>query len=384
MDLVNQRRRTGALLYVISSALSGVAPVNRLPADSIYSLATKHSLGALASYGMELSGASPESAVSDRMQAIRRAMLFDSARAEILARFEEAGIQYICLKGVIIKDMYPAIGLREMSDNDILINYADRRRARTIMCELGYTFDSYGKGHHDAYIKEPIYNFEIHIALFSYKNETFSKYFADVMERATPVGKCERVMSEEDFYLFMKAHEYKHYASGGTGLRSLVDTYVYIKEKASALDLEFVERECEKLGISAYERDVRALSMKLFDPAFADTLLAYARDGAELPLSDEEWDMLDYISTSGTYGNASRQIDNAMKEYGEKGKGGKLRFVLDSLFPPMGYYMENAPLVYKFKILIPFYRLYRIVYVIFSNHKYVFGQLKNLIKYKKK
>ena len=386
MDLIMQRRRTSALLYVISAALSATPPVSRMPADSIYSLAVKHSLGAITAHGLEMAGAAPAAASADKLQAIRRAMLFDSARGEILSIFDKEKIKYINLKGIVIKDLYPSIGLREMSDNDILISRSDRRRVRAIMKRLGYSVESYGKGHHDTYIKEPIFNFEIHVSLFSYNRERFGEYFSNIMDKCSARGECERVMSDEDFYLFLKAHEYKHYTSGGIGLRALVDTYVFLRAKSSTLDFEYVERECAALGISSYERESRLLSMKLFDPAFSDSLLACAKDGVMLDLTDSEWNMLDYISSSGTYGNVANEIDNAMQEYEESGEGSgaKMRFLIRRVFPPMSFYKENAPVVYKFKILIPFYCFGRLVKAVFTNTDRVFAQLKNLIRYKKK
>lgn len=40
----------------------------------------------------------------------------------------------------------------------------------------------------------------------------------------------EKHFSREDFYIYLVAHEYKHYFLGGTSLRSLADTYIYLKK----------------------------------------------------------------------------------------------------------------------------------------------------------
>ena len=38
--------------------------------------------------------------------------------------------------------------------------------------------------------------------------------------------------TDEDFYVFIVAHEYKHFADlGGTGIRNLVDRYVYLNTR---------------------------------------------------------------------------------------------------------------------------------------------------------
>lgn len=36
--------------------------------------------------------------------------------------------------------------------------------------------------------------------------------------------------SDADFYIYMTTHEYKHYAHSETGLRSLLDCYVYLQK----------------------------------------------------------------------------------------------------------------------------------------------------------
>lgn len=46
--------------------------------------------------------------------------------------------------------------------------------------------------------------------------------------------------------IYMIAHEYKHFSKGGTGLRSLLDTYVFLRHCDETLDKEYVESELKK------------------------------------------------------------------------------------------------------------------------------------------
>ena len=55
--------------------------------------------------------------------------------------------------------------------------------------------------------------------------------------------------SDEDFYLFLTAHEYKHYSWGGTGLRSLMDVYVYLKNLEGRLDWNYIKEEIRPASI---------------------------------------------------------------------------------------------------------------------------------------
>lgn len=85
----------------------------------------------------------------------------------------------------------------------------------------------------------------------SISNERICSYYRDVKNRLkTACGKqYELRFSDEDFYVYMIAHEYKHYSGGGTGLRSLLDTYVYCLKKGKTLDWDYISGEIEKLGI---------------------------------------------------------------------------------------------------------------------------------------
>lgn len=53
-----------------------------------------------------------------------------------------------------------------MADQDILYDSSRQNDVMNIMLGLGYSAESIGKSHHDVYHKPPIFNFEMHTALF--------------------------------------------------------------------------------------------------------------------------------------------------------------------------------------------------------------------------
>ena len=130
----------------------------------------------------------------------------------------------------MLKDLYPALGMRQMADCDILFYASRAEEVRAIMEGLGFTAKHFGNGHHDNYYKDPVYNFEMHRALLSTAHdEKLYTYYRDfrprmVKDEGNTFGYH---FSPEDFYIFMIAHENKRFSGGGTGLRSLLDTYVY-------------------------------------------------------------------------------------------------------------------------------------------------------------
>ena len=115
----------------------------------------------------------------------------------------------------------------EDKDNDILYDGRYRERVRDILLERGFICDHFGKGPDDAYLKEPVYNFEMHHHLFLEANAGgFHSYYENVKDRLLKdeENAFGYHFRPEDFYLFMIAHEYKHFANGWTGVRSLADT----------------------------------------------------------------------------------------------------------------------------------------------------------------
>ena len=150
--------------------------------------------------------------------------------------------------------------------------------------------------------------------------------------------------SPEDFYVFMIAHEYKHYNLGGTGLRSLLDTFVYLQN--TTLNMEYVAAEIDKLGISEYELQNRNLAIALFS-------------GGEL--SEENQTMLDYIIESGTFGTTKHSVQNRLRKNGD----GKLRYIKRRIFGPdkdeqdRKQFERRYATFFNHPILLPFLPFYR-------------------------
>ena len=138
---------------------------------------------------------------------------------------------------------------------------------KLIMLSHSYTAEHYGVGNHDVYMKPPVLNFELHTALFgSAHAEPLYKYYADTRRllRKDDGNNYGYHFSDEDFYVYMNAHEWKHYSGGGTGIRSLLDCYVYCKIKGENLNRNYITEQCRQLEITDFEKERRALAVKIF------------------------------------------------------------------------------------------------------------------------
>lgn len=187
------------------------------------------------------------------------------------------------------------------------------------MLDIGDTAESVGKCHHDVYMKPPVLNYELHTALFSEVNaEPLYQYYADTKRllRKDEGNEYGYHFSDEDFYVFMIAHKWKHYNGSGTGIRSLLDCYVYCKLKGNTLDWNYITEQMKQLEIAGFEQKRRAWAVKGFS---SDTLP---------DLTESEQEMLMFYLTAGTYGTFENGIKKKLKDQT------KLSFWVHSVFIP--------------------------------------------------
>ena len=316
--------------------------------EHLFRAAGRHMLTGIVGYALEAAGVQDHAFRQANRKAIRKVALFDTERAAVFAEMEAAGIWYMPLKGCVLKEYYPKVGMRQMSDNDVLFDAGRADDVRTIMDQMGYSAEYFGQGNHDVYHKEPVCNFEMHRSLFGEGHEDkLREYYQNVKDRLVKDegNQYGFHFTPEDFYIYITAHEYKHYSASGTGLRSLLDIDVYLK--SVSLDMAYVEGEMRKLGIAGFEKANRSLALHLF--------------GGE-KLSEEEQEMLDYILFSGTYGTVAHRIENSMRNHGWN----RLQYMMHRFSVPISRknkeydsYASAYPIFYKHKILLPALLVYR-------------------------
>ena len=245
-------RTEDAVIYLCTCAINGIVPekgkIEEMDLEAVYQFASFHLLSAMVAMALESVGFKDRNSIAALTNSLKKNSLFDLNRKAIFDRFEQQGIWYMPLKGAVLKDFYPKYGMREMSDNDILIDPDRSSEVKCVMEELGFEALSFGIGNHDVYYKEPSLGFEMHKELFEgLFFDQLSSYYRNVKERLVKdEGNCFGYhFTPEDLYVYLIAHEYKHYSGGGTGLRSLLDTCVCLK--ALSLDMEYVRQEAETL-----------------------------------------------------------------------------------------------------------------------------------------
>lgn len=308
-----------------------------------------------------------------RLNAMRRNLLFDKERSEITNFLEQNSIWYLPLKGSVIKEMYPNPEMREMNDNDILIDQNGRDQAKDFMLSRGYQVKPNDKGviddkgNSDEFIKDPFFYFELHKFLIEerYSPKQYD-YFASIKDRLIKDTDKEYGyhMSDEDFYLYMICHAHKHFSRNGMGIRFLMDEYVFLKEKGETLDNDYINEKIREFGLEQFDADLRKVSKMAFDED---------EECLEESLSDSEKALYDSCLGAGVFGNIETRWKNEAYEMSANSTDTitKKEYIKNRLFPDENWYRIYHPFVYKHKIVKPFFTIYRLTVLAFRGRKNV-------------
>lgn len=331
--------------------------------SKLFFISNKHQVTALVAAALNKSGSLAEDFKEAYAKAIRKSLLFDREIATISASLEKAGIRYMPLKGILLKKLYPQVGMREMSDIDILFDRTAAEKVRDIMVSRGYTIKQYGKTNHDVYQKAPFFTFEMHRDLFDdiYDPQVW-RYFSEKTYLKSNAGYlCE--MSVEDMYIYLLGHIYQHYTNAGIGIRPLIDIYLYLKKYDSVMDRRYIEEELQRLGITEFSQMIENLSQKLWTPR---------------SLTQKESEELDYFIFSGLFGNRRQFIHNKVNN-AVGGPNGltKLGYIRSRL-KTSERKVQNSPFYSRHPRLAPLMKLTRPIKGVFTRRKEIMKELKEL------
>ena len=346
-------RESTYLISVLAALLRGEnapPPEPGLDWRELYRLASRHSLANMAAYGIT---EAPEE-VQQKFEEAKRRGIFVEATQElelglVQEAFAKAGLRVMPQKGAILKHLYPKPDMRSMSDLDLLFDPENDEIVHSILTGLGYRADRYREDSVDIYVKPPVMMLELHRSLIR-EDHPWHEYFSQVWDRADETGH----MMPEDFYIFLIAHLAKHYAGKGSGLRPVMDLWVY--RGAHTLDEAYLTRELKTLGILEFERRMEELAAFWFG------------DGVETPFLEE---LGESVLMNSIYGSsANRAMANRVSISQEESFGrAKTRYVRTRLLPDSVFMARRYPILQKWPVLLPFCWVARWIVTLFRGDR---------------
>ena len=256
----------------------------------------------------------------------------------VFGAFEAEGIEYMPVKGSLLKALYPKSEMRSMGDADILIKSEQYSQIKPVMEKLGY-MEKLESDHEFAWQKKGALFLELHKRLIPSYNKDYFAYYGDGWKLGVKTETSRYEMSDEDHFIYIFTHFAKHFRDAGIGIRHFVDLYVYLNAKPD-LDKTYIENEFNKLQLlEFYNNCIKTLDV-CFGNADADAVTDY---------------IVEKIFGSGPYGTAkSDALYKALVE-AKSGKKESVRAktLLGMIFQPLRFMKERYPILKKFPFLLP-------------------------------
>ena len=345
------------IIQLINSALTGSAAEipDGFDWETAYKLGKQHQIIPMLYYGINNSRITPPEKTIERLEhGIYRSVFISQSQlfelSNICSRFDKDGIDYMPLKGALLKFLYPKSEMRPMGDLDILIKTDQYEKIRPIMRDLGFT-EICENDHELVWNKNDVLHIELHKRLIPSYNKDYSAYYGDGWRLAKPADKSRFEMSDEDNFIYLFTHYAKHYRGGGIGIRHITDLYVFLSSKPE-IDKNYISKELKKLQLfDFYNNTLKTLSV-WFDNAEQSKLTDF---------------ITDKIFGSGSFGTFnSKVISQAVKDSKSTSTSSRVRYkiIIRSIFKPYGEMAEKYPVLKKYPVLLPVMWVVRWVTVI--------------------
>jgi hypothetical protein len=274
-------------------------------------------------------------------------------------RFALAQIPMMPLKGSFLKTLYPRTEYRQMCDLDLLVPEDRIPQARELLTAAGYALEEIGEFHRDIFVKLPFMEIELHSRLLPDK-EVSAKMFEGLWDRAKAPeqGNTGWRMSNEDFYVFLILHFAKHYKFRGSGIRSILDLWLFLEKYGPELDQDKLSRIFADSGLSWFRETAEALA----DVWFGDGI--HDRETRKMELN--------LFCSGGIYGSDKQYMRNHLMWVGDIDRSAdklwtKIRFLMWRIFPPLRTMRIRYPILVRKPVLLPVYWIFRIGEAIFNS-----------------
>ena len=213
---------------------------------------------------------------------------------KIIEEFNAEGIKVVLLKGIhLAQFLYQDVGLRPMSDVDILINIKKAPEAEKILFEMGYEYiqKQHDDKQHDCIIqklqkdfchfppfghkKSGVKTLEVHW-LIEEPHRPFNIDMEKLWKKALSVkinGIEVLLLSPEDLLLHLSIHTSYNHKFKDHGLLPLCDMTIVLKHYAQTIDWERLKREAKEWKAEKHLYLMLRLSREILGASVSDDVL---------------------------------------------------------------------------------------------------------------
>lgn len=341
---------TSAMTELIKSAVLGEPlakgfnePTEQMVSE-IYRLSKFHDIAnivgsALIDNGFVKSADMREKFQKEIMLSIYRERQMSAELVSIFEALSQAKIEFIPLKGSVIRPFYAKPWLRTSCDIDVLVRESDLDLAvKTLTEQYGYTTKGKVDYHDISLYSASGVHLELHYNIKEV-NDKMDAVLDRVWQYSAPLcdGGFEFRQSPEFLLFHVVAHTAHHFRTGGCGIRPFID--IYLLRKNGGYDEQVLSSLCAEAGVEKFRQAAYELISAWFDGK---------------TYTDRALKMEEFVLNGGTYGTLNQGV---LAE--QVSSGGRGKYLIKRIFLPYEHLQIRYPEVKKHPILVPFYQVRR-------------------------
>ncbi len=303
----------------------------------------KHDLAHIIAFALEksnlLKGESAKNAFTkQKMLAIFRREQLDYEEERIFALLESEKIDFIPLKGALIKKLYPEPFMRTICDIDILVHKEDLERASKLILEKLQYQDGGMHFHEHSLISKCGVHLELHFTVGE-NIEKLDKLLERIWEFAHLCeGFTHRFEVTNEFFMFHNvAHMEYHFVAGGCGVRPFID--LMLMEEKLDYSTEALEELLSQTKSVEFYKHVKKLTAVWFSGEAHNELTVM---------------MQEFILTGGLFGTKENRVSVDIHR-----KGNRKNYLISRIFMPKSELQSIYPDLKDKPYLLPYYTVKR-------------------------
>lgn len=291
---------------------------------------------------------------------------------QLYKEFNQANIKALVFKGIILRELYPIPDERISSDEDLLIEKKDLKKAMEILesnnMERVFSDEDEADVYHYFCEKSGLH-LEIHTTLFGKKSITHNKMeeiFSTVFQDPYTVNINNvdvHTFSINKHLLYIICHAIKHFVSCGTGIRQICDISIYINNHYQNINWDYIWGEINKLGYDTFL--VNLLQIAIDYLGLDENKIVYAKNKKHYHINKDS--LIEDIMEGGIYGASSQarlNTANMSLDALNKESSSKLKSNLAAIFPKAKNLQGRYKYLDKYPFLLPIAWINRIyVYI---------------------
>jgi hypothetical protein len=285
---------------------------------------------------------------------------------DIVKSFSDQSISVIALKGIFLAEkIYSDIGLRPMSDIDILVRKEDAENCVNILSDSGYVsherfktnfIRKFNKSSHLPPLVSGNVSIEIHLRAHIEDCE-YNVNIDDYWENARPATNEITNLAElsaNDLLQYLCLHLDSHFNNGNAQLLTYCDTAEVLKFYQNEFDWVLFNKSCDEYNCSKNVYRHLFLVWKYFDVHLPDSILHKAKEHID-PWTEN----LFTFYLQGKKKEILKEFSHSTiaKLEKVKSRGNKVLYLIHDIFPSVTYMKKRYKI--RNKVWVPFYYLVR-------------------------